>query len=120
MLRRILGLALVALGAWVLREAIYAVVLIVGRGSPLDAALLEPPTSLIRILGGGAIVIGGVLSALNLPRGGLLALIGSVIFAALGGLLFAAGTDMELWLDEILYGGAGILLALIILALKRA
>ncbi|MEL7231553.1 MAG: hypothetical protein AAGJ85_03470 [Pseudomonadota bacterium] len=115
MVRRILGLALVAIGVWLLREALYAVILLVERGSPLGPALMEPPTSLPRIISTGLILLGGILATLNARLGGVSALIGSLLFVAL---TFAALQIAQDYNDVIL-GGAAALLAVIILFLKR-
>ncbi|MEM1036225.1 MAG: hypothetical protein AAGI14_05640 [Pseudomonadota bacterium] len=115
MVRRLLGLALVAIGAWLLREAVYAVFILVERGSPLGPALMEPPTSLPRIIGTGLILLGGILATLNLRFGGVAALIGSLLF---GALTFAALHIAQDYNDVIL-GGMAALLAFIVLFLKR-
>ncbi|MEM1087654.1 MAG: hypothetical protein AAGH90_07990 [Pseudomonadota bacterium] len=115
MLRRILGLALVAIGAWLLREAVYAVIILVERGSPLGPALMEPPTSLPRIISTGLILLGGILATLNLRFGGVAALIGAVLF---GALTFAALQIAQDYNDVIL-GGTAALLAVIVLFFKR-
>ncbi|MEO1642327.1 MAG: hypothetical protein AAFR74_03255 [Pseudomonadota bacterium] len=116
MARRVLGLALVAIGAWLLREALYAVVLSVERGSPLEEALIgRQPTSLFRIISTGLILLGGILATLNLRFGGVAALIGSLLF---GALTFAA-LQIAQDFNDVILGGAAALLALVILFLKR-
>lgn len=119
MVRRIIGLVLLGLGAWLFWEGLQAVLAFTSRGGPLMSALMEPPTSLIRLVGSGLILLGGLLIVLKTRSGGLAAFIGAIIFAGLGGLLAAAGTDLDLWLDEVIQGGTAFVLATVTLFLKR-
>ncbi len=120
MIRRIAGAALAILSAWLLWQGIAAVDLIVSRGSPLDDALLQPPTSLWRILASGLALIGGGLAALNIRGGAWLGMTGAVLFAALGGALAAMGTDSSLWMDEVISGTAMIALAGALVFMQRS
>ncbi len=119
MIRRIAGAALAVLSAWLLWQGIAAVDLIVSRGSPLDDALLQPPTSLWRILASGLALIGGGLAALNIRGGAWLGMTGAILFAALGGTLAAMGTDSSLWMDEVICGAVMIALASVVAYVKR-
>jgi hypothetical protein len=120
MIRRIAGAALALLAAWLLWQGIAAVDLIVSRGSPLDDALLQPPTSLWRILASGLALIGGALAALNIRGGAWLGMTGAILFAALGGALAAMGTDSSLWMDEVICGAVMIALAGALALMKRS
>lgn len=120
MMRRLIGAALLLLGAWIFWDGLKAVLFFTSQGGPLMSALMDPPTSLIRLVGSGLIVLGGTLIAFRLRSGGLAAFIGALIFTALGGLLYAAGTDASLWVDEVIFGGIGLGLATISFFFKRA
>lgn len=120
MIRRIAGATLALLAAWLLWQGIAAVDLIVSRGSPLDDALLQPPTSLWRILASGLALIGGALAALNVRGGAWLGMTGAILFAALGGALAAMGTDSSLWMDEVICGAVMIALAGALALMKRS
>ncbi|WOR14695.1 hypothetical protein RYZ27_13020 [Hyphomonas sp. FCG-A18] len=120
MIRRLAGLGLLVLGLWLFWGAVQAVLAFTSRGGPLMSALMEPPTSLIRLIGTGLMLIGGFMTLLKLRLGGSTGLLGALVFAALGGLMAAMGTDSALWLDEVVYGGVAIALAAVVLALKRA
>jgi len=119
MIRRIAATALALIAAWLFWQGFSAVQIIVSRGSPLDDALLQPPTSLWRLVASGLAVIGGALAALNVRGGGWLAMIGAILFAALAGVMAAMGTDQSLWMDEAISGGVLIALALVLAFVKR-
>jgi len=120
MIRRIAAIALALLAAWLFWQGFSAVQIIVSRGSPLDDALLQPPTSLWRLVASGLALIGAVLAALKLKGGGWLAMIGAVLFAALAGAMAAMGTDRSLWRDEAISGSILFLLALVLALTKRS
>ena len=120
MIRKLAGAALAILAAWLLWQGISAVSMIVSRGSPLDDALLQPPTSLWRILAAGLALLGGLLAALNVKGGAWLGMTGAVLFAALPGAMAALGTDSSLWMDEVYSGGAMIVLAGLLAFVKRS
>ena len=120
MVRRVIAIALLILGAWLFWGAVQAVLAFTSRGGPLMSALMEPPTSLIRLIGTGLMALGGVLAALNLRAGGLAGLVGAIIFAGLGGLIALAGAERSIWIDELVLGGIGIALAGGLLSLRRA
>ena len=119
MLRRLAALAVLALGAWLGYEAAHAALVIMGRGSDLASALLDPPTSIIRLVATALMVIGGALAALRIKGGGITCLVGALLFTALGGLMAGSGADQGLWLDEVLYGVGAIGLSILILTLHR-
>lgn len=120
MIRRILA-GLMALAAlWLLWEGIHPVQVIVSRGSPLVDALLNPPTSIWRIAAALLLLAGSALAALNLRWGGVLALIGAILFTALGALLALMGTDSRMWMSELVTGGILTLLSGALLFMKRA
>ncbi|MBK8197540.1 MAG: hypothetical protein IPK75_04150 [Acidobacteria bacterium] len=111
MIRRIIAALLAAIALWLLWQGVSAVQLLVSRGSPLDDALLQPPTSLWRIAAAALALIGGALAALNLKGGGWLAMIGAILFAALAGAMAGMGTAARMWMDEAIAGGLMIVLA---------
>lgn len=119
MIRRIAAVALALLAAWLFWQGLSAVLIITSRGSPLDDALLQPPTSLWRLVSTGLALAGGLLAALNIRGGGVTGLIGAILFAALGGLMAGMGSDSSLWMDELVFGGALIGLACVLLFAKR-
>ena len=119
MMRRLTGLILLALGVWLFWGGLQAVLAFTSRGGPLMSALMEPPTSLIRLVGSGFMAIGGLLAVLRMQGGGVTGLIGAMIFLALGGLLAMSGVDASLWQDELIHGGIGVLLAALILTVRR-
>lgn len=120
MVRRLAGIVMLGLGLWLGWEGVHPVITIVDRGSDLTNALLNPPTSIIRIVSAALMVIGGALVAIKLKSGGTIATIGSVFFAILGGLMAASGADSGLWMDEVIFGLAAIALSVLILTLRRA
>lgn len=120
MVRRLIGLGLLGLGAWLFWGGLEAVIAFTSRGGPLMSALMEPPTSLIRLVGSGLILLGGSLITLKARSGAAAAFVGALIFGGLGALLAAAGSDMGLWLDELIHGGIALVLATTALFLKRA
>lgn len=120
MIRRIIGIVFALIAAWLLWQGLHAVQVIVSRGSPLGDALMQPPTSLWRIVAAGVALIGGLLVAAKLPGGGPVAAAGAVLFAALGGAMVAMGTDSSMWMDEVVSGGILIVLAGALLFLKRS
>ncbi|MBA3068842.1 MAG: hypothetical protein FP825_10205 [Hyphomonas sp.] len=119
MIRRIAAAALALLAAWLFWEGLSAVLIIVSRGSPVDDALLQPPTSLWRLVAAGLAVVGGLLAALNLRGGAWIAMMGAVLFAALAGVMAGMGSDSSLWMDEAVSGGILIALAGVLVAVRR-
>lgn len=118
-LRQYAGIALAAIAAWLLWQGIEAVMLLTARGSPLSDALLSPPTSLWRILAALFAFEGGLLAALRIRFGAVLALIGSLLFGALGLTLMLLGTDASIWLDEIIFAVVMLILSGVLLMRKR-
>ena len=120
MIRKLAAGALALLAAWLFWQGISAVQIIVSRGSPLDDALLQPPTSLWRIASSGIALAGGVLAVLNIKGGGWLAMIGAILFAALAGVMAGTGADSRMWMDEAVTGVILIALAGLLAVFKRA
>ena len=118
-LRRLSGLILAALSAWLLWGGIHTVNVIVSRGSPLSDALLSPPTSLLRIVGTAIAVIGGLLAFLRLPFGALLSLVGVGIFVLLTALMVLSGASSVLWMDEAVFSGILVVLTGVLLSQPR-
>ncbi|MEL7040973.1 MAG: hypothetical protein AAGL90_05580 [Pseudomonadota bacterium] len=119
MLRRVAGVVMLGLGLWLGWGGLEAILAFTSRGGDLASALFEPPTGIVRMLSATFMAIGGLIVALNASRGGLLATIGSVLFAILGGLMAVSGADAGLWLDEALYGLGALALSVLILTLRR-
>lgn len=119
MIRRIAGVIVALIAAWLLWEAVFAVQLIVSRGSPLSDALMNPPTSAWRIVAGGLGVAGGGLAALRQPFGGVLGLIGGLLFIALAVVLAGATANGSLITSESLAGLGMVLLSGVILFTRR-
>lgn len=119
MVRRIAGVLVALIAAWLLWEALHAVQLIVSRGSPLDQALMNPPTSAWRLAAGTLAVAGGILAALRLPFGGILGVIGGLLFVALAALLAAMTANGSLITPDSIAGLAIVLLSGVILFTRR-
>jgi hypothetical protein len=119
-LRQYTALAIGAVAAWLLWQGIEAVMILTARGSPLADALLQPPTSLWRLLAALITFVGALLAALRIRFGAALALTGSLLFAALGLVLMLMGTDPSIWLDEVIFGAVLVFLSSVLLALKRS
>lgn len=119
MIRRIAGVLVALIAAWMLWDAIYAVQLIVSRGSPLDQALMNPPTSAWRLFAGVLAVAGGILAVLRLPFGGILGLVGGALFVALAALLAAMTANGSLITPDSIAGLAIVLLSGVILFTRR-
>ena len=115
--RKILSALTLLAGVYLFWEGLSAVLLIVGRGSPLSDALLQPPTSIIRLLGSGLIVIGSVLALIGQRWGHWSILIGTLLIILLAALMVAAGTDSSMWRGEAL--ASAILIVLTGLLLTR-
>ncbi len=65
-------------------------------------------------------MLGGLLAASRVKGGGIIGVVGSLVLAALGGLMAQQGAQQELWLDELIYGFAGLALSALILTFRRA
>ena len=120
MIRRIAAGLLALIAAWLLWQGVSAVTLIVGRGSPLDDALLQPPTSLWRIVATGLALVGGGLAALSIRGGAWLGMAGAILFAALPGVMAAMGTSSSLWMPDALPAAALVVLAGVLAFVKRS
>lgn len=100
MFRQIAAGLLALAGAFVLWQGLDAVNLVMQRGSNLSDALLQPPTSLWRILAALFLLAGGVLGLLKAPGGAITALPGILLYASLPGVMAALGADRSMWRDE--------------------
>ncbi len=118
-LRQLAALVILGLGIWLAYGGLNALLTIVDRGSGLGDALFNPPTTIIRLVASGLMILGGLVALLKLRGGGLIAIAGSVLFLVLGGFMAAAGGDQSLWMDEVLYGFGGLVSGILILTLKR-
>lgn len=119
MVRRGAGLVMLGLGLWLGWNGLHPVMTIMERGSDLNSALFEPPTSFIRLFSAALMTVGGLLVALTTKHGGIVATIGSILFAILGGLMALSGADSGLWMDEVLFGLAALALCVLIMTLRR-
>ncbi|WP_340691200.1 hypothetical protein [Hyphomonas sp.] len=117
--RMLAAAALSLLSAWLLWQGLSAVIMITGRGSPLGDALLQPPTSLIRILGASIILIGALLALAQRAGGALLAAVGTVLFLLLPVLMAASGADPAMWMDEAIFSALLIVLTIALFVIKR-
>lgn len=119
LVRRLAAAAMLGLGIWLAYGGIHALIIIMDRGSDLANALLDPPTTIIRLVATGIMTIGGLLAIFKIKGGGITSLVGAILFTALGGLMAMSGADQGLWLDEVLYGVGAIGIAVLILTLRR-
>ena len=117
--RMLAAAALSLLSAWLLWQGLSAVIMITGRGSPLGDALLQPPTSLIRILGASIVLIGALLALAQRAGGALLAAVGTVLFLLLPVLMAASGADSGMWMDEAIFSALLIVLTIALFVIKR-
>ena len=117
--RMLAAAALSLLSAWLLWQGLSAVIMITGRGSPLGDALLQPPTSLIRILGAAIVLIGALLALAQRAGGALLAAVGTVLFLLLPVLMAASGADSGMWMDEAIFSALLIVLTIALFVIKR-
>ena len=117
--RMLAAAALSLLSAWLLWQGLSAVIVITGRGSPLGDALLQPPTSLIRILGASIILIGALLALAQRAGGALLAAVGTFLFLLLPILMAASGADSAMWTDEAIFSALLIVLTIALFVIKR-
>lgn len=120
MFRMAVSAVMLGLGIWLSYEAIRPVLLIVDRGSPIYDALMHPPTSLIRIIGAVLMTIGGFLALISKPGGGTTATVGACVILGMSGLIAATGADASLWVNTFFYGVAAVLLAILLLTLRRS
>ncbi|MEZ5997163.1 MAG: hypothetical protein R3B98_00520 [Hyphomonas sp.] len=107
-LRRIFGLLLALLAGYLLWQAIHAILFVMSTGSPLYDALMSPPTGLLRVLGTGFALSGGLLVLADRSFGALQAAIGTGIFILLTVLMVVSGANSVLWWDEAAFS-AGLL-----------
>ncbi len=117
-LRRLSGLLLALLSAWVLWGAIHTVIVITSRGSPLSDALFQPPTSIVRIIAAGTALVGGLILVADWSLGAITSLIGALLFALLAGLMILSGASSVLWRDEAVI--AVLMIVLSVVALFQA
>ena len=118
-LRRIAALVMLCLGAFLAYNGVHPLLTIMSRGSDLASALFEPPTTIIRLVASGLMTLGAILAVFRIKFGGTIALIGAVLFTALGALMAVSGADQGLWMDEVLSGIGAMGVAVLILTLRR-
>ncbi len=117
--RRIAALLLLASAAWLLWQGVEGVLVVTSRGSPLADALLNPPTSLWRIVAALLLLIGAGLAALGFGRTLWILVPGAVLFSALPAAMALLGADPSLWLDEAIAAAVVMALTLAVAALPR-
>ncbi len=120
MLRRVAGLVMLGLGAWLAWGALEAILAFTSRGGDIASALFEPPTGIIRVVSTFVMTLGGLMVLLGTRFGATVATAGSILFIMLGGLMAVSGADSGLWMDEVLFGLGAIALSGLILTLRRA
>ena len=103
--RRIIGLVLALLGGWLFWGGAATVNMLVNRGSGLSDALMQPPTSLVRLVATGLILLGGLAVMAGKGFGRWVALAGILVFTLLAGLMVLSGADPILWTDEVVITG---------------
>jgi|TARA_R110002020_G_scaffold399971_1_gene609820 hypothetical protein len=118
-IRILVGVALAFLSAWLLWQGLSAVIMITSRGSPLGDALLQPPTSLVRIVAAGVVLLGGLVAVAQRPGGAWLAGLGTFLFALLPVMMAATGTASRLWADEAVVSLVLIALTAALYVIKR-
>ncbi|KJS34715.1 MAG: hypothetical protein VR74_19240 [Hyphomonas sp. BRH_c22] len=118
-IRMIAAAAIALLAAWLFWQGLSAVIMITQRGSPLGDALMQPPTSMIRLLGSAIVLIGGLLALAQRAGGAIVATIGTLLFLLLPVLMAAAGTEPVMWMDEAVYSALLVALTIALFVLKR-
>ena len=109
-LRRLCGLLLAVLAAWLLWGGIHAVNVVMARGSSLADAVLSPPTGLLRLVGSTFALLGGLIAFADKPSGAWIASLGTAIFVLLTALMIGLGASSVLWWDEAVYSVVLVLL----------
>lgn len=117
-IRRIVGAVLAILSAWLLWQGLEAVLLLLNRGSPLGQAV--DAIGAWRIVAASLGIAGGLLAALNIRFGAVVAVIGTLLFAALGAAFILFGADSSIWMDEVLGAAAMAVLTGVLLLVKRS
>ncbi|MEQ9505107.1 MAG: hypothetical protein RLO80_02475 [Hyphomonas sp.] len=120
MIRRIAAGLLALIAAWLLWQGIVPVQMIVSRGSPLEDALLQPPTSLWRIVAAAITLIGAALATFNIRGGGWLAGVGVILFAALPAVMAGMGSSSSLWRADAMTAAVLVALAGVLAFVKRS
>ena len=120
MIRRVIGLGLAGLSAWLFWQGLDAVLMLTARGSPLSDALLSPPTGLWRLTATAILAGGGILVAARLPGGGVLAIAGALLYTALGATLALVGSDSSIWMDEVTFSAIVLILSAAALLIRRS
>lgn len=111
-----------AIGALLMLNVANGVLTYVANGATLADYFFEPPLSalsFLRPVGALLVIFGGLCVVFDKSRGGTLALIGSGFISLLGLIMAVAGADIGLWMDEILYGVAIAVIAVLSLTLRR-
>ncbi|MFN4024440.1 MAG: hypothetical protein ACK4MQ_06395 [Hyphomonas sp.] len=116
-IRRIAGLLLAGLSTFLLWQGLEAVIFLLSRGSPLAQAV--DAIGAWRIIAAAVGLIGGLMAAAAIRFGAVVALVGTLLFAALGAAFILFGADSSIWMDEVV-GAAGMaVLTGILLFVKR-
>lgn len=118
-IRMIAAAVLTLLAAWLFWQGLSGVIMITQRGSPLGDALMQPPTSMIRLLGSAIVLIGGLLALARRASGAIVATIGTLLFLLLPILMAAAGAESVMWIDEAVYSALLVALTITLFVLRR-
>ncbi|MEZ5946370.1 MAG: hypothetical protein R3C13_04230 [Hyphomonas sp.] len=118
-LRRLAGLLLALLAGYLLWQAVHAIQFVMATGSPLYEAVMDPPTGLLRLLGTGFALIGGLLAFLNKRPGAWVAALGTGIFLLLTVMMVLSGAEAILWRDEAAYSAALLVLTGLLVFQRR-
>ena len=117
---RLLAVLITLIAAWLFWGGLHAVNIVVSRGSSVSDALLQPPTSLVRLVATGVMVLGGLLLIFRQSVGKWILLVGTLLFTLLAGLMAASGADPVLWMDEAITTGVLWLLFVGLAVTKRS
>lgn len=102
---RLLAVLITLIAGWLFWGGLHAVNIVVSRGSSVSDALLQPPTSLVRLVATSVMLIGGLLLIFRRSVGKWILLVGILLFTLLAGLMAASGADPVLWIDEAITTG---------------
>ena len=113
--RRIVGMSLLCVGAWLLWRTFQALSFEVARTGNRDVALMDP-VFFLPLMAAGASVIGGFFAAQNWPTGGIFGLIGAVLMALFALLVTILIGNQDIFLPRMI--DAGLLSAHVLLLLR--
>jgi len=118
-IRQIIGVLLALAAIIFLIQTIRPAAMYISRGGPVGETLLDP-IYLLRFIGGGLGLVGGLLAALKKPGGVWAALIGSILLIIPVVLMIVGDLDQMLWMQIAVYAVPMLILALGLAFTKRA